>query len=84
MLPLLMMAVPRMRRSRAAIVVPPLACLPIAVIAEFARIGERARDVMGSQSEIVFRPSEVQELYFFWFTLLYLIVLYRRISARAD
>ena len=79
-LPLLMKALPRMRQSAAAIIIPPLAFLPLAVIAELTRIGERARELFGSQPEIVFRPSEVQEFFFFWFVLLYVIVLYRRIA----
>ena len=69
-LPLLLAALPSLRRWPVAIVVAPLSCLPVALIAELARLGERARDVIGTQSEIVFRPSEVQELFFFWFALL--------------
>jgi len=79
-LPLLLQAVPRLRHMLAATIVPPLALLPLAVLAELARLGERARDVFGSQPEIFYRPSEVQELFFFWFALLYLIVLYRRVT----
>mgnify|MGYP001193349481 CR=1 FL=1 len=79
-LPLLLQAVPRLRQMPATIIVPPLALLPLALLAELSRLGERARDVFGSQPEIVYRPSEVQELFFFWFALLYLIVLYKRIA----
>ena len=79
-LPLLLRAVPRLQQVRAATIVPSLALLPLALLAELARLGERARDFFGSQPEIVYRPSEVQELFFFWFALIYLIVLYRRVA----
>ena len=72
---------PRIRRLPGAVVLPPLACLPAAALAEFARFSERILDSFGYQVYPFQRPSEVQELYFYLFVLLYLTVLYRRLSA---
>lgn len=71
---------PRIRRLPGAVVLPPLACLPAAALAEFARFSERILDPLGYQVYPFHRPSEVQEFYFYLFILLYLITLYRRLS----
>ncbi len=72
---------PRIRRLPGAVVLPPLECLPAAALAEFARFSERILESQGHQVYPFHRPSEVQELFFYVFILLYLITLYRRVSA---
>ena len=74
---------PRIRRLPGAVILPPLLCLPAAVLAELARFSERILDSLGYQVYPFHRPSEVQEFYFYLFILLYLTVLYRRLSPRA-
>ena len=71
---------PRIRGLPGAVILPPLLCLPAAVLAEFARFSERILDSMGYQVYPFHRPSEVQEFYFYLFVLLYLITLRRRLS----
>ncbi len=71
---------PRIRRLPGAVILPPLHCLPAAALAEFARFSERILDALGYQVYPFHRPSEVQEVFFYLFILLYLITLYRRIS----
>jgi hypothetical protein len=72
---------PRIRRLPGAVILPPLSCLPAAALAEFARFSERILDSFGYQVYPFQRPSEVQEFYFYLFVLLYLTVLYRRLSS---
>ena len=72
---------PRIRRLPGAVVLPPLQCLPAAALAEFARLSERILEPQGHQVYPFHRPSEVQELFFYVFILLYLITVYRRVSA---
>lgn len=71
---------PRIRRLPGAVILPPLECLPAAVLAELARFSERILDALGYQVYPFHRPSEVQELFFYLFILLYLVTLYRRLS----
>ena len=71
---------PRIRRLPGAVILPPLHCLPAAALAEFARFSERILESLDIQVYPFHRPSEVQELFFYLFTLLYLITLYRRLS----
>ncbi len=82
LIPLAALRWPGIRRWRAAIVLPPMICLPSALIAEFARMSERALDAFADGVQLFHRASEVQELYFYLFILLYLIVLRRRLPAR--
>lgn len=74
---------PAIRRSKLAIVLPPMICLPSAAVAEFARMVERAISFFGGSGYFFFRASEVQELYFYLFILLYLIVFRRRLLVQA-
>jgi hypothetical protein len=75
---------PRLRGLPGAVILPPMLCLPVAVLAEFARFSERILDSFGYQVYPFHRPSEVQEFYFYLFVLLYLTVLYRRLSSGED
>ena len=77
--PLMALRWPGMRRARLAIILPPMICLPSALIAEFARMSERVLGALADGVQLFNRASEVQELYFYLFILLYLIVLYRRL-----
>ncbi len=79
LIPLMALRWPRIRRARLAIILPPMICLPSALIAEFARMSERVLGALADGVQLFHRASEVQELYFYLFILLYLIVLYRRL-----
>ena len=81
LIPLAALRWPGIRRTRFAIILPPLVCLPSAVIAEFARMSERALDAFAQGAVLFSRASEVQELYFYLFILLYLIVLRQTLRA---
>ncbi len=83
-IPLAALGWPAIRRSRLAIILPPLLCLPSAAIAEIVRMSERALSVLAPGTKLFERASEVQELYFYLFILLYLIVLRRRLHDEAD
>lgn len=68
---------------------PRLACLPSAVLAELWRIPERLFKIEGLRSTSVatdvlgfVRYSEVQELYFFYFILIYVLSIRRRLRTR--
>ena len=73
-----------LRRSRFGMIVPPLLCMPTAVLAEVTRLPERIAGKLGGEDPIFPRASEVQELYFYLFVLFYLIVLRRRIATLAN
>ncbi len=81
--PLAALRWPAIRRARLAIVLPPFLCLPSAVIAEAVRMSERALSIFAPGTPLFERASEVQELYFYLFILLYLIVLRRRLIPRS-
>lgn len=72
---------PAIRRAPLAVILPPLLCLPSALLAEGIRMSERLAASLGDKPYLFHRPSEVQEFYFYLFTLLYLIVLRRRLAA---
>lgn len=80
-IPLLALRRPGILKSRWALVLPPLICLPTAVLAELCRVVDRLPGLFGSNFYIFYRASEVQETYFYIFILLYLIVLRRRLAA---
>lgn len=81
-LPLSGLRYPALRASRFGIIVPPLRCLPAAVLAEVTRLFERTAGSKGSDADAIFnRPSEYQEFYFYLFVLFYLIVLGQRLRA---
>ena len=72
---------PAIRQSRFAIILPPAICLPTALLAEISMGSERVIDLWDGGQFIFSRASEVQETYFYFFILLYLLVLSRRIRA---
>ncbi len=82
-IPLAALRWPAIRRARLAIVLPPLLCLPSAVIAEAVRMSGRALGALAPGTTLFERASEVQELYFYLFILLYLMVLRRRLRGEA-
>jgi hypothetical protein len=81
-IPLLALWRPSIREGRYALFLPPLACLPVAVIAEVGKIWERLQSLGLWDGVIFYRASEVQELYFSLFILFYLIVFRNRLLAR--
>ena len=81
LIPLAALRWPQIRRSRLAIILPPMICLPSALIAEFAAMLERILNLFWGAAELPYRTSEVQETYFYLFILLYLVVLRRRLLA---
>ncbi len=81
LIPLAALRWPAIRRARLAIILPPFLCLPSAVIAEAVRMSERALDALAPGSAWFERASEVQELYFYLFILLYLIALSRQLHS---
>ncbi len=83
-IPLAALRWPAIRRTRLAIILPPLLCLPSAAIAEAVRISGRALDALAPGTALFERASEVQELYFYLFILLYLIALRRRLRGAAQ
>lgn len=81
-IPLLALRRPQIRSGRFALFLPPLACLPVAVIAEVGKIWERLQSLGLWDVIIFYRASEVQELYFSLFILFYLMVFRHRVLAR--
>lgn len=84
LIPLIALKRPEIRNSRFAIILPPLATLPTAVLAEFSKTSERLLSAIGSDVLIFSRASEVQETYFFYFILLNLVVLRQRLLSLED
>ncbi|WP_299398005.1 hypothetical protein [Pelagibius sp.] len=81
-IPLLALKRPQIRQGRFAVFLPPLVCLPVAVIAEFAKTWERLQSE-GLWDIVIFqRASEIQELYFVLFILFYLVVFRKRLLAQ--
>ena len=81
-IPLLALKRPSLRAGRYALFLPPLACLPVALIAEVGKIWERLQSLGLWDAILFYQASEVQELYFSLFILLYLIVFRNRLPAR--
>ena len=81
-IPLLALKRPSLRAGRYALFLPPLACLPVALIAEVGKIWERLQSLGLWDAILFYQASEVQELYFSLFILLYLIVFRNRLLAR--
>ncbi len=80
LLPLAALWRPGLRGRGLAPILPPLLCLPVALLAEASRLSERLLQLSGGDFRLFTRSSEVQELYFYAFILLYLVVLRRRLS----
>jgi hypothetical protein len=83
-IPLAALRWPAIRRARLAIILPPFLCLPSAVIAEAVRMSGRALSALAPGTTLFERASEVQELYFYLFILLYLMALRRTLHSEAD
>jgi len=81
-IPLLALWRPAIREGRFALFLPPLACLPSALIAELGKIWERLQSLGLWDITLFYRASEVQELYFSLFILFYLMVFRQRVLAR--
>ncbi|MEO3430962.1 hypothetical protein AAFN88_19060 [Pelagibius sp. CAU 1746] len=81
-IPLLALRYPSIREGRFALFLPPMACLPVAVIGEIAKMSERLRGLGLWDGTIFYNASEVQELYIYLFILFYLIVFRNRLRAR--
>ena len=73
--PLLRRLRPSLFRGLVDLLAPTAATLPVALLAELAGLSKRL------EIPVFFRPSEIQELYFYLFVLLYLIVLRSRARA---
>ena len=78
--PLLAIWKPAIRRSRFAIILPPALCMPTALLAESTRLSERLAQWIDPTWYLFHRASEVQELFFYGFVLLYLMVLRQRLA----
>ncbi len=81
LIPLAALKRPQIRQSQFAIILPPLITLPTALLAEFSKNSERFLSAIDYDGILFSRASEVQETYFFYFILLNLIVLRRRLMA---
>ena len=84
LIPLAALRWPAIRRTRLAIILPPFLCLPSAVIAEAVRMSDRALNALAPGTTLFERASEVQELYFYLFILLYVIALRRQLHREPD
>ncbi|GAB4226013.1 MAG: hypothetical protein Tsb0032_32210 [Kiloniellaceae bacterium] len=81
-IPLLALRRPSIREGRFALFLPPLVCLPVAVIGEVAKMWERLQSLGAWDVIIFYQASEVQELYLSLFILFYLMVFRNRLLAR--
>ncbi len=83
-LPLLMRLRPGLARRRLAVLAPPMALVPTALLAELVRLPERLSSALDRDLHVFLRASEVQELYFYLFVLLYLAAMRRRLAGPAS
>ncbi|WP_282606724.1 hypothetical protein [Pelagibius sp. Alg239-R121] len=81
LIPLAALKRPEIRATKFAIILPPLITLPTAVLAEFSKTSERILSAIEFDGLIFSRASEVQETFFFYFILLNLVILKRRLRA---
>lgn len=70
---------PEIRSHRWSIILPPGLCFPTALMAELADGSDDLLEFLEIPWVLFYRASEVQETFFYWFILLYLIVLRQRI-----
>ena len=84
LIPLAALRWPSIRDGRFAIFLPPLVCLPVALIGEIAKMWERLQSKGLWEFVIFYQASEVQELYLSLFILLYLVVFRNRVLARRN
>ncbi len=71
---------PELRKNPITFIVPTLVLLPTAIISEVARMTERLLGALDAPFRIFQRASEVQELFFALFILLYLIIFWQRLN----
>ena len=81
-IPLLALWRSTIRQGRFALFLPPLVCLPTAVIGEIGKFWERLHGRGLADWVLFYNASEVQELYIYLFILFYLIVFRNRVLAR--
>lgn len=62
---------------------PPAALLPVALAVVFFKVAKRVGDTDAAR-DIVTRPSEAMEVFFYMFILFYLVIFARRIAALAS
>ena len=79
-LPIIFHYKPKLRNKPIAIIIPTLVLLPTAIIAEVARMTERTLGALDATFRVFQRASEVQELFFALFILLYLIIFWQRLN----
>lgn len=79
-LPLAMPYLERLRRSNVALIVPPAALMPTAMLVVVYHIVDDLRPSMKEAPWMVTRPAEVQETFLVLFVLFYLIVFRRRMA----
>jgi hypothetical protein len=72
-----------LQRGRLAYLTPSIVCLPTAAMALLVRLEDVVIEVTDAPMLLFHRPSEVQELFFYYFVCLYLAVLSRRIRSAA-
>ena len=80
-IPLMALRKTEIRTGRFAIFLPPLICLPIAILVEFSRIWERLYKLKVIDFDVFVRDSELQEFYFYLFIFVYLLVFRKRLAA---
>lgn len=80
LIPLYALWRPRIRDSRLGVILPPFLCLPTALIAFLCGMNAVLDGYISPQRAFFIRPQEVQESFFYWFVLLYLVVLRRRLG----
>jgi hypothetical protein len=71
------------QHGRIAYIVPPLTCLPAAAMAESVRLNEAGAWLLDTPRGLYYRGSEVQELFFYFFVILYLMALAKRVRTIA-
>ena len=71
---------PALLGYRWSIILPPAICLPTAVLSELVDRSKDAIAVFELPWYLFYRASEVHETFLYWFILLYLIVLRRRLK----
>lgn len=82
-IPLIALYRPGLRQGRFGVFLPPLVCLPVALLAEVSKFWERLQGAGLLDVMLFYRASEVQELYFVLFILFYLLVFRKRLLAGA-
>lgn len=72
-----------LQHGRIAYILPPLTCLPAAAMAESVRLNEAGAWLLDTPGGVYYRGSEVQEFFFYFFVILYLMALAKRVRTVA-